>query len=56
MQLGSFWGVRMVMGRASHSGAWSLDLVPGVTCPYPCATLASQSGVSRGQGSHDSEP
>lgn len=52
---GGSWGVRIVMGR-DHSGAQSLDLGPGVTCPYLCATLARHSGVSRVPGSHDSEP
>lgn len=32
------------------------ELGPGVTCPYPCATLTGQSRVSRGQGNHDSDP
>lgn len=41
---------------ASHSGALNLVRGPRETCPYPCATLAGQAGVSEGQGSRDSEP
>lgn len=38
---------RADMGRASYSGAQSLGLGLGVTCPYPCATLAGQWGQQR---------
>lgn len=45
-------GGRMDIGRASHSGAQNL----GRRVPPPVPHWAGQSGVSRGQGSHDSEP
>lgn len=48
-------GGRTDTGKTSHSGAQNLGLGLGATYSYPCATLAGQSEMNRGQGSHDSE-